>query len=257
MSHESRIDELYQLPLDQFTPARNALAKELKEPSVKELEKPSIAAWAVNQLYWRERSVYDRLVKASERLRGEHRKLLAGKAADVADTEKAQREAAREAVGRIRSLLEEAGQAPSPATLSAVQETLDALPSSDRPGRLVRPLKPMGFEALAGATVRPALRIVEMPAAGRARSGEEAESGEPSGKRNPAKERQLARQREQEEQERKERQRQAEKALKAAEAAMLRAEDAVKKAEKSLQQLRQARDAAVSEYQRARLRAHE
>jgi len=37
----------------------------------------------------------------------------------------------------------------------------------------------------------------------------------------------------------------------------LRAEDVVKKAEKALGDLRERRDTAVSEYQRARLRAHE
>jgi hypothetical protein len=254
MANDSRIDELYQLPLDQFTPARNALAKELKDPSIKELEKANVAAWAVNQLYWQDRPLYDRLTKASERLRGEHRKILAGKAADLNHAEKAHRESTREAVARIRRLLEESNQALSPATLTAVQETLEALPTDDRPGRLTRPLKPMGFEALSGATIKPALRIVARPAAD-VRGGKT--SNERDGTTSPAKERHLARQREKEEQERKERQRQAEKELKAAEAAMLEAEDAVKKAEKSLADLRQARDAAVSEYQRARLRAHE
>ena len=51
------VDELYGLPLDEFVPARNALARELKgagEPAeaaeVAALRKPSVAAWAVNQL---------------------------------------------------------------------------------------------------------------------------------------------------------------------------------------------------------------
>ena len=251
---DSRIDALYQLPLDQFTPARNALAKELKEPSVKELGKPNLAAWAVNQLYWQDRALYDRLTRASERLRGEHRKLLGGKVSDVHDADKAHREATRDAVGRIRRLLEAAGETLSPATLTAVQETLEALPTSEPPGRLTRPLKPMGFEALSGATIKPGLRIVEKPAS---RKPPEGQGFSPGDNLSPAKQRQLAKQREKEEQERKERQRQAEKELKAAEAAMLRAEDAVKKAEKTLKELREARDAAVSEYQRARLRAHE
>ena len=36
---DDKIDELYQLPLGEFTPARNALAKELGEGGVKKLEK--------------------------------------------------------------------------------------------------------------------------------------------------------------------------------------------------------------------------
>src|SRR3954466_3024782 len=49
-------DELYGLPQDEFTPARDAKAKELKgDPdskdlaaAVKKLKKPSVAAWVVN-----------------------------------------------------------------------------------------------------------------------------------------------------------------------------------------------------------------
>jgi hypothetical protein len=47
---------LYALPLEEFTPARDALAKELKAAGrkdeaaeVKSLRKPSLAAWALNR----------------------------------------------------------------------------------------------------------------------------------------------------------------------------------------------------------------
>jgi hypothetical protein len=252
---DTRIDQLYQLPLDEFTPARNALAKELKQPKIKELEKPNVAAWAVNQLYWRERSTYDRLVKASERLRGEHRKLLAGKSSDIREAEKSHREATREGIDKIRELMEGAAQTLSPTTLVAIQETLESLPSGDQAGRLTRPLKPLGFEALSGVSIAPGLRLVDKPPA----KGETSKRGDTDEDDKPdrAKERALAKQREREERERKERQREAERELKRAETAMLRAEEAVKDAEKALGALRAKRDAAVSEYQRARLRAHE
>jgi hypothetical protein len=256
MADDAALDRLYQLPLEQFTPARNALAKELKQTSIKELEKPNVPAWAVNQLYWKERPAYDRLVKASERLRAEHRKMLAGKSSDIRDAEHHHREALRDAVDLIRAILQSADQALSPATLTAVQETLEALPSQDRPGRLTRPLKPLGFEALSGVSIKPALRIVEAPASKEAHTKASPEADEDD-RESRANQRQLARQREKEERERKERQREAEREMKAAEAAMLRAEDAVKKAEKTLGELRAKRDEAVSEYQRARLRAHE
>ena len=249
---DDQIDRLYQLPLDQFTPARNALAKEAKRPTVKDLEKPNIAAWAVNQLYWQQRPVYDRLTRSAEQLRAEHRKLLAGKSSDIRETEKTHRNAVREAVDHIKSILKDGGHATSDQTMNAVQETLEALPSTDRPGRLTRPLKPMGFEALSGVTVKPALRVVPRPSTPPV-SARDKSSSESDVKR----ERELAKQREQEERERKERQREAARELKAAEAAMLRAEEAVKKAEKTLAEVRAARDEAVSEYQRARLRARE
>jgi hypothetical protein len=254
---DDRIDQLYQLPLDQFTPARNALAKELKRPAIKELEKPNAAAWAVNQLYWQQKATFDRLLKAAERLRGEHRKLLAGKSSDVREAESAHREAIRDSLDRVRSLLTGAGQAPSPATLNAVQETLEALPSGEQHGRLVRPLKPLGFEALSGVSIKPNLRVLEKPRAKASGDDDESGAARTATKVDRVAERRLAKQREKEERERKERQREAERTLKAAEGTMLRAEDAVKKAEKALMELRAERDKAVSEYQRARLRAHE
>jgi hypothetical protein len=248
---DNQIDRLYQLPLDEFTAARNALAKESKHPAIKDLEKPNIAAWAVNQLYWQHRAVYDRVVKAAERLRAEHRKLLSGKSSDIREAEKEHRNAVREAADRVKQLLKAGTHAASDQTLNAVQETLEALPADDAAGRLTRPLRPMGFEALAGVSIspsaKPQLRVVE---------GSKTASQETS-PQDKKRERELAKQREREERERKERQQEAAKALKAAEAVMLRAEEAVKKAEKTLAQLRAERDAAVSEYQRARLRAHE
>lgn len=253
---DDRIDALYQLALDEFTPARNQLAKELKKPGIKELGKPNIAAWAVNQLYWRDRSGYDRLVAAAEKLRAEHRKLLAGKSSAIREAESGHREAVRDAVDSIRQIFEETAQPLTPATLTAVQETLEALPSGDPPGRLTRPLKPLGFEALSGVAIKPALRIVEKPAA-KERDGDSEPDAKGPSPSSRARERQQARQREKEERERKERQREAERELKSAETAMLRAERAVKDAEKTLSERRAARDAAVSEYQRARLRARE
>lgn len=252
---DAAIDGLYQRPLDQFTPARNALAKELKRPTIKDLEKPTVAAWAVNQLYWHQRTTWDRLLAASERLRAEHRKLLAGKSSDIRDAEKAHRESIRAALETIKRLLTTDRQATTPATLTSVQETLEALPAADAPGRLTRPLKPMGFEALAGVTVRAGLKIVPKV--------EQREPAHPSDEtprdkeRAKTREKELSKAREQEEKARKQRQLENDNALKAAEAAMLRAEDAVKKAEKALKDLRGERDAAVSEYQRARLRAHQ
>lgn len=152
----AEIDSLYQLPLEQFTPERNALARRAgkADPSIKALEKPNIAAWAVNQLYWRERDTYQALITAAEQLRDEHRKLLAGKSSDVRTTERAHRDAIRAATERIKTLLEGANQAATPATLSAVSETLAALPADVHPGRLTKPLKPLGFEALSGVPAR-------------------------------------------------------------------------------------------------------
>jgi hypothetical protein len=148
----AEIDELYQKPLGEFTAARNALAKRLGTAGgdIKTLEKPGAAAWGVNQLYWRERADYDHLIEAAEALRAEHRNHLSGKAADIRQAEKTHREAVRAAADTVHRLLAESGDAATPATMTAVTETLEALPASEAPGRLVKALKPQGFAALAG-----------------------------------------------------------------------------------------------------------
>jgi DNA repair exonuclease SbcCD ATPase subunit len=154
---DDEVDALYRGTLDQFTAARNVLAKSrgADGAAIKALEKPNVAAWAVNQLYWHERAHYDRLVKVSEESREAHRNVLAGKPADVRSAEKAHREAIREVTDKIREILSAGGQATTAQTMTAVAETLEALPTDDPAGRLSRPLKPLGFAALSGVPVRP------------------------------------------------------------------------------------------------------
>src|SRR5688572_20443879 len=98
------IDRLFQLPLDEFTPARNALAKGAGPdgPAIKRLHRPHAAAWAVNQLYWRRRKIYERLVTAAERLRAAHSQLLAGQKVDLAAAEQAHRDAVKASMDEIR-----------------------------------------------------------------------------------------------------------------------------------------------------------
>src|SRR5437870_9699371 len=83
------IDQLYQRPLSEFTSARNDLAK--REPehrtTINRLQKPNVAAWAVNQLYWRERKTYDALVTASARVRAAQATMLKGGPSHVAEAE--------------------------------------------------------------------------------------------------------------------------------------------------------------------------
>src|SRR5688500_5633651 len=64
-SVDSEIDRLYQVPLAEFTAERNALAKRAggQSAEIRALQKPTVPAWAVNQLYWKERRVYDELME--------------------------------------------------------------------------------------------------------------------------------------------------------------------------------------------------
>jgi hypothetical protein len=152
---ETEIDRLYQLAPDAFTAERNALAKTAgpDTPAVKRLVKPPIAAWAVNQVYWRRRDVYDALIKASKELRQAHKAVLSGKKGDVRTAAKAHDAALDAALRAALALLDAEGHPATEATRQAVATTLRALPVDDPPGRLTRTLQPGGFEMLAGLSI--------------------------------------------------------------------------------------------------------
>ncbi len=143
------LDRLYQLPLSEFTAARNELAKKAGADgaAIKGLAKPSVPAWAVNQLYWIDRKTYDRLIKASERVRAGHAQSLKGKKVDLAALELQHDAAIKQAADRVREILASAGDPGTPATMKAVVDTLRSLPGGE-PGRLSKTLAPMGFDAL-------------------------------------------------------------------------------------------------------------
>jgi hypothetical protein len=171
-NEDEAIDRLYQLPLDEFTAARNALAKTSgpKAAEIKQLEKPNAAAWAVNQLYWQERTLYEQVVEAATARREAYRKMLAGKDADASTADAEHRAAIKSAAQTARGILEKAGNKPTDQVLTAISETLDALPSAEPPGRLTKALKRIGFEGLEGVPVAAAPRKVTqiVPRDGRA-----------------------------------------------------------------------------------------
>lgn len=150
MSESYEIDALYKAPLAGFTAARNALAKSrgAAGAAIKALEKPSLPAWAVNQIYWSDRPTWDALVAASLVVRRAHVDVISGRPADVAAAEAAHTAALRSAVQSAKRAVEAAGDKATPATIEAITETLQALPSDEPPGRLTRALKPLGFAAL-------------------------------------------------------------------------------------------------------------
>ena len=172
---EARIDDLYALPIDQFVTARNALATELARAKrasdaarVKALTRPSLPAWALNQVYWHARPDYDRLTAAGDRMRELQRRALSGHKVDLDEAARERQQAVRAVVDRAGSLLLEAGQPATDATRQKIAATADTLaaygsrPHEYTPGRLERELTPPGFEALAGlATGAPPLRLVK------------------------------------------------------------------------------------------------
>jgi hypothetical protein len=129
-----RIEELFALPLDAFIKERDALAKEAKEAGdaesareIKELRKPSVAAWAVNQLVRTRPDEIRRLIELGEALREAQRKALEGGGADILRSKVTERrrlvDDLAEAAGE---LLEEVGNPSTRATLDRVSGTLIA-----------------------------------------------------------------------------------------------------------------------------------
>jgi hypothetical protein len=242
---DAAIDALYQGPLDAFTDARNALAKNARRADVKALQKPSLPAWAVNQLYWHRRPVIDRLVAAAEAVRAEHGKTLAGRAADIAFAERAHKDAIRHALDEARAVLAQGGHPITAATLDAVRDTLGVLPSPEAAGRLTRPLAPQGLAALAGFTVapgRPELRVVPKPETAAAKAAADADEDAEAAAT-------LARRAA--EREARDRRKAAEKAVEAARAELRRAEIALDDAERVLTRRRAERDKAASAHDAA------
>jgi hypothetical protein len=182
-SLDDQIDRLYQLPLDEFTSARNALAKEVGKDGVevRQLPKPPLPAWAINQVYWTERPIYDALAAAASALREAHAAVLAGKRADLRAAGKAHEDALDAVLKKALAVLADTGHPASDATKQAIASTLRALPGADdRAGRLARTLQPGGFEMLAGLPLGPSHatgRGEPSPAESASRAGRKAERG--------------------------------------------------------------------------------
>lgn len=163
----SEADALFELPLSEFTAARNALAAQLKKSGneveaerVRGLAKPPVSAWTVNQLYWRHREAFDRLITASERFRRAQAAQLAGQSTNIRDPLAAHREALAELARHAATTLREAGHLATPEMMRRVTTTLEALatysglPDAPTAGRLTGDLDPPGFDTLAALVPR-------------------------------------------------------------------------------------------------------
>jgi hypothetical protein len=150
---DAQIDQLYQLPLEEFTSARNALAKEAgpAAANVKALQKPPLAAWAINQVYWRGRPAFHALTASAAAMRTAHTAVVSGKRGDLRAAGAAHEQALEAVLKAALAILRDAGHPATDATKQAIANTLRALPAStDPPGRLTQLLQPTGFELLAG-----------------------------------------------------------------------------------------------------------
>lgn len=160
---EREIDRLYGLPLDEFTAARDELARELRgdgrraeADEVRALRKPTAAAWAVNQGVRADGKAATRLARAGDGLTGASGKALRDAMAEQADAVEGMVRAARDAAGRGTL---------SRASIDRVRETLRAVATDDElraqfeAGRVLRDHQAVGFGS-----------IEALPATGAARS---------------------------------------------------------------------------------------
>ena len=166
-------DRLFALPLDEFTAARNELARRLKKDGdadaaeqVGALAKPSVAAWAVNQLARREPEAVRSLLNLASRLRNAQERSLKGeRAADELRAAQAEeRDVIRTLTQRAGDILREADRPASGTTLERVSSLLRAAAVAEpgrtslREGRLSGDVEVSGFDAFAGLEVSGARR---------------------------------------------------------------------------------------------------
>lgn len=154
---EGEIDRLYQLPLAAFVAARNRLAATVKARGdregaerVRSLAKPSVPAWAVNQVFWTARADFERAMEASRRLHARQHTAGPSAGAELREAGQARREAMAAVLRKAEACLTEGGHAATPAVMQRVSATLEAL-SAEREGaaplgRLEKEREPPGFE---------------------------------------------------------------------------------------------------------------
>jgi len=169
----AEIDQLFALPLNEFTSARNELARRLKKDGdadaaeqVRTLAKPSVAAWAVNQLARRAAEDVRTLLNVGARLRNAQERSLQGEraAGELRAAQTEEREVVRKLTQRAGELLRDAGRPATGATLDRVSSTLRSAALAEpgrtllRDGRLTGDVEVSGFDAFAG---------LDVPASGR------------------------------------------------------------------------------------------
>jgi hypothetical protein len=165
--------DLYGLPLDRFTDERNALAKQRRRDGDREraaevakLKKPSLAAWAVNQLVRTQRREVDALFEAGDALQKAQADVLSarGDPGSLRRAAEAERAALDRLTAKAHGLLSSEGHELTPAKLEQVSDTLHAAAIDQdareavRDGCLVRELRHVGLGALGAPAATPRRR---------------------------------------------------------------------------------------------------
>ncbi len=146
MTFEDARRALYQAPLAGFVKERMRLANELRAAGelkagakLRQQPRPSVSAWATNQLYWHARDVFDAMLAAATTLR----------TGDLCATT-AHREATASLRQRASAMLTDAGHSATPSTLHEVTTNLAAISARgdffpDAPGEMTTDRDAPGF----------------------------------------------------------------------------------------------------------------
>lgn len=161
-------DELYALPLAEFTPARDARVRELRgtplAAPVKALRKPSTAAWVVNLLVRREAAQVEQVLSVGAALREAQQAMSAG---ELRALTRQRRQVTAAVTTQARRLAAEEGLRVTEAVAEQVEGTLTAAMVDEGCGRAVRSgllvgaLTTTGVEAMSADDVARSLAVPE------------------------------------------------------------------------------------------------
>jgi hypothetical protein len=163
---EQEVDRLYELPLGEFTAARDGAVKQLRADGrrdladqVKQLRKPTAAVWIVNRLAHERALDVQRLLKAGEALTKSQVEAARGNAPDRFTQARREEQRALERLADAarelaeREALGASGIERAIQTLRAASLTAEGRELLKR-GRLTEELEPPGFDALSAAPRR-------------------------------------------------------------------------------------------------------
>lgn len=148
---DQALDTLYLAPLSEFIPKRDSLAKELlsEQPVaakvVKGLKKPTVGAWALNQVALKSPKQIEWLLEVYQKLRSP------SDSAEFRDASKSRNKIVTDLVDTAVKALESGGHAGSESVKEKIARTLQAVATDAeaaevlRRGRLSRELEPSGF----------------------------------------------------------------------------------------------------------------
>src|SRR5436309_5904221 len=115
---QDEVDRLFELPPEEFRAARDELAKRIagegraeESRTIKALRRPTVPAWAVNQLVRRHPEKLDELLEAGAALRRAQRKVLSGiRSAEFREASERRRRLVTGLVRMAEEILRESGR---------------------------------------------------------------------------------------------------------------------------------------------------